>query len=166
MRRHCTAIAFRLLLLGVVALVPLHSLMAQGGPPQSVALTGGPLTLRIDTAVPGGDLLPVTDSSTELSWSGGGGALSKITVETFCPGQSFRLYLGVQVTMGQGTMALEIELVNGMLPADLIRDIPRSGGDRDGTAMLTYRAVATVTDGSSSTEGDDLHSITYTITAQ
>lgn len=166
MQRHCAAIAFRLVLLGLVAFVPLGSLKAQGGPPQSVALSGGALTLRIDAAVPGGELLPVTDSSTELSWSGGGGGTSKITVETFCPGQSFALYVGAQVTSGQGIEEPEVALVDGMLPADLIRNIPRTGGSRQGTATLTYRAVATVADGSSSSVGDDLHTLTYTITAQ
>ena len=126
---------------------------------------GGPKTLTINSATAGAQPDQVTDDASELSWDVTGiGATAKITVDTSAPGQSFSLFVSLDLTSGTGTEQAERALVDGMSEADLLRDIPT--GTPEGTGILTYRAAATVAQGTTADSGSDVHSITYTITAQ
>jgi len=86
-----------------------------------------------------------------------------MTVVTSAPGQSFSLFVTLDVTRGSAVSQGEIELLDGMLDSDILTQILLN---ERGAANLTYRAAATVGQGSSMDEGDDVHTITYTILAQ
>ncbi len=131
---------------------------------------GGPLTLSITTATAGSDPVEATDNSTEVTWDSEGAGTGKITVSTSCASQAFGLYVTLTVTSwGSGTTGTEqseIQLSDGMLDADIFRDIPTTAPARQGTATLTYRATATAAQGNSNEDGDDNHTVIYTIVAQ
>ncbi len=134
------------------------------------SLGGSTLSLAVDAAAAGSEPTTVTDSSTEIHWSNGFGELAKMTVGTVCPGQRFALSVEVQVTsFGSGTQVSPqpaVALADGMLEADLLRDIGSALPGREGYGTLVYRASATVADGTSAEHGDDYHTITYTLLAQ
>jgi hypothetical protein len=158
----------------MMRLVPILALLFAALPArgQSLSFTGGggPLTLTISSATAGSQPNQVTDNASELTWDAEGAGTAKITVSTSCPGQSFGLYVTLTVTSwGSGTTGTEqseITLSDGMLDTDLFRDIPTTLPGRQGTGTLTYRATATVAQGNSSDNGDDYHTVTYSITAQ
>ena len=131
---------------------------------------GGAINLSIDTATTGSQPDAATDNFTELSWDADYGVTSKISVTTTCPSQNFSLFVELSVTTyGSGSVGTEqgeIALINGMLDTDMLRDIPLSSPGRIGSGTLTYRAVATASDGNSNENGDDIHTVTYTLTAQ
>ncbi len=131
---------------------------------------GGTINLQIETATAGSEPNSATDNFTELSWDADYGVTSKVTVTTTCPSQNFSLFVELTVTTygtgSVGTEQGEIELINGMLDTDMLRDIPLLSPGRVGSGTLTYRAVATVSDGNSNENGDDVHTVTYTLTAQ
>lgn len=131
---------------------------------------GGPLSLTVTSATAGSEPDDVSDATTELTWNGDSGVTGKITVSTVCPSQSFSLYVTLSVTSwGSGTTGTEqseVQLTDGMSDADLFRDIPTSAPGREGVATLTYRASSTVAQGNSADNGDDVHTVTYTIVAQ
>ncbi len=132
-------------------------------PPLSLTVVGGDLTLTIDSAIAGSQPQSVTNTATRLDWATNGSENTfKITVFTACPGQSFSLYL---VTTGvvEGTAQPERTLTDGMAAVDLVREI---GKNITGTGTLQYRAEATVAQGTSATNGDDIHTVTFTLTAQ
>jgi hypothetical protein len=158
------------------AILPLIALCAWvlPGPVAAQSLTfssgGGPLTLSITTATAGSNPNQVTDNSTEVTWDSEGAGTGKITVSTSCTSQAFGLYVTLAVTSwGSGTTGTEqseVQLSDGMLDADIFRDIPTTLPARQGTATLTYRATATAAQGNSTEDGDDNHTVTYTIVAQ
>jgi hypothetical protein len=126
---------------------------------------GGAKTLTITSAVAGSEPDEVIDDLTELTWDANGiGATAKITVDTSVPSQAFSLFVALDLTSGSGTEQAERELSDGMSDADLLRDIPT--GSPTGVGTLTYRASATASQGNSSDNGSDVHTITYTILAQ
>ncbi len=131
---------------------------------------GGPLMLTISTAVAGSQPVGVSDNSTQIFWDADFGVTSKMTVSTSALTQSYRLYILLTVTSwASGTMGSpqpEIELIDGMLDTDILRDIPPTAPERQGFGTLRYRAASLVTDGNSVENGDDLHTITFTIVAQ
>jgi len=131
---------------------------------------GGPLTLQVQSATAGSEPQDATDASTEIYWDANFGAASKLTVSTIAPGQSFNLYLLLSVPSqgggGQGVVQPEVMLVDGMLDADLLTDIPSTLPGRQGFGTLNYRAATTVADGNSSMHGDDVHIVTLTFLAQ
>jgi len=131
---------------------------------------GGPITLSIQTATAGSEPNDATDNATEIYWDANFGAPSKITVSTIAPGQSFDLYLLLSVPSqgggGQGVAQPEVQLIDGMLDADLFTDIPSTLPGRQGFGTLEYRAAATVADGNSTMHGDDVHIVTLTVLAQ
>jgi len=131
---------------------------------------GGPLLLTISSAVAGSQPAGISDSSTELFWDADFGVTSKMTVSTSVLNQSFRLFITLTVTSWAngtaGTPQPEIELTDGMLDTDILRDIPPASPQRQGFGTLTYRASSLVSDGNSTENGDDLHTITFTIVAQ
>ena len=134
------------------------------------SLGGGSLTLTINTAVAGQEPSEVTDNLTEIHWDADFGVTAKMSVSTVCPGQSFSLYVELEVTSWgsgtQGTEQPEAQLTDGMMATDVLRDIPSTAPGREGYGTLTYRATATVAQGTSAEHGDDVHTITYTILEQ
>jgi hypothetical protein len=131
---------------------------------------GGPLTLSITSATAGSQPVGVSDNSTEIFWDADFGVTSKMTISTSVISQSFRLYILLTVTSWAsgtaGTPQPEIELIDSMLDTDILRDIPPATPQRTGFGTLRYRASSLVSDGNSAENGDDLHTITFTIVAQ
>ena len=131
---------------------------------------GGPVSVTVSAAVAGSEPTDVSDNSTEITWDGDFGVTGKITVSTSCPSQAFQLFVLLTVTSwGSGTLGTaqpEIELTDGMLDTDIFRDIPTAAPGRQGVGTLTYRAAATVAQGNSAENGDDIHTVTFTVLAQ
>jgi hypothetical protein len=131
---------------------------------------GGPLTLTVSSATAGSNPTDASDATTDITWDGDFGVTAKITVATVCPSQAFGLYVTLAVTSwGSGTSGTEqseIQLTDGMADADIFRDIPTTSPGRQGVATLTYRGSATAAQGNSADNGDDVHTVTYTILAQ
>ena len=131
---------------------------------------GGPISLVINSAIAGSEPTNVTDNSTEIFWDADFGVTTKMTVTTSCPTQAFGLYVLMTVTSWasgtQGSPQAEVQLSDGMLDADIFRDIPATTPEREGFATLTYRAASTVAQGNSTENGDDFHTVTFTIVAQ
>jgi hypothetical protein len=149
--------------LGALGLLPV-SIHVDSEPPLSLSVTGGNPTLTIDSAIAGSDPVAVTHNATSLGWSTNGSSNTfKIVVSTACPGQSFSLYVEATGVV-EGTAQPEVSLVHGMAPSDLVRSIGKN--KTGGAASLQYRAVATAAQGTSTENGDDVHTLTFTITAQ
>ncbi|GJQ20768.1 MAG: hypothetical protein HBSIN02_11230 [Bacteroidia bacterium] len=130
---------------------------------QSITIQGGNVTLSITTGLAGSEPLPVMNTATRLRYRR---TLytQKITVQTSCPGQNFGLTV-VASNVTAGTAAPQVTLSNGMPPVDFITNIP-FGFFSNATATLNYTATATFSQGNSAELGDDLHTVTYTISAQ
>ena len=125
---------------------------------------GGNITMSISTGVAGGALTSVVNTTITLSYRRQN-ALAKVTVATSCPAQSFTLkVLATSVTDGTG--APEVNLVNGMPATDFITSIPAKPPANVITCTLQYTASATFAQGNSTEDGNDVHTITYTILAQ
>lgn len=130
---------------------------------QEITVNGGNPVLSVSTGTPLGGPTPVVDISTNLSYRRQG-VISKITVQTVCPGQKFTLkVLALSVT--GGTAQPEVTLTNLMPPTDFIRDIP-STGVRNRSCTLQYTASSTFAQGNSVELGNDTHTVTYTLVAQ
>ncbi|MFT5515081.1 MAG: hypothetical protein ACI80V_001203 [Rhodothermales bacterium] len=131
---------------------------------------GGPLTLTLTTASAGSNPTDASDASTELTWDGDFGVTAKISVSTCCPSQSFGLNVELTVTSwGSGTVGTEQgekALTDGMADADLFNGIPTTRPGRLGVGTLTYRATATAAQGTSAENGDDNHTVSFTVLAQ
>jgi hypothetical protein len=129
---------------------------------QSLTLNGGNISLNITSGTVSG-LIPVGNSATSLRyrrtfWT------QKVTVRTNCPGQRFNLNV-VASNVTSGTAAPTVDLVQGMLDTDIITNIP-FGFFSFATATLNYQASATSAQGNSTELGNDVHTVTYTLTAQ
>lgn len=129
-----------------------------------VRIQGGNVTLTVSTGTPGGDPTPATVSTNTLRWSQER-VITKITVSTICPGQKFTLRVVASGIGGGGTAAPEVSLQNGMLATDFVTDIPPRRPN-NGSCTVRYTATATFEQGNSTELGDDIHTVTYTITAQ
>jgi hypothetical protein len=131
---------------------------------QPIDVRLGNPTLNITTGAAGSEPIPVVNTATRLRyWRQA--AISKITVRTTCPGQSFTLK--VRATgVTRGVAAPEVTLVNGMLGVDFITNIPSAGAWTSTTPTLRYTASATFAQGNSAEEGNDVHTVTYTIQVQ
>ena len=127
---------------------------------------GGVVALEVDAATAGSEPAAVSDGSTELHWVNGLGATAKLTVRSTCPGQQFGLTVQAQVGTGSATAAPPVDLIDGMAATDLLLDISSDPAAREGTATITYRASATVADGTSADHGDDVHTVVYTLLDQ
>ncbi len=131
---------------------------------QPIDVRLGNPTLNITTGAAGSEPIPVVNTATRLRyWRQA--AISKITVRTTCPGQSFTLKV-VATGVTRGVAAPEVTLVNGMLGTDFITNIPRTGGWTSTTPTLRYTASATFAQGNSAEQGNDVHTVTYTIQVQ
>jgi hypothetical protein len=131
---------------------------------QPIDVRLGNPTLNITTGAAGSEPIPVVNTATRLRyWRQA--AISKITVRTTCPGQSFTLKV-VATGVTRGVAAPEVTLVNGMLDTDFITNIPRTGVWIYVTVTLRYTASATFAQGNSTEQGNDVHTVTYTIQVQ
>ena len=130
---------------------------------QAISITGGNQTMTISTGIAGGQPASILNTTCILNYKKQA-MISKITVATSCPGQSYNLIvLATNVT--KGVAAPQVSLVNGNPATDFITDIPRTG-TTNATCRLQYTASSTFSQGNSSELGDDIHTITYTIQAQ
>ncbi|MGA1794770.1 MAG: hypothetical protein ACMUIL_02825 [bacterium] len=124
-----------------------------------LAITGGNITLTIDTAVAGSNPTDDTDSTCSLDWTTNQTA-RKITVETSVavPPQLFSLTVDAAVTLGGGIEpGPAITLTHGAGASDFITGVATELGG----ATLTYSASATAAQGT----GSDVHTVTFTLTA-
>ncbi|MEM1269548.1 MAG: hypothetical protein AAGI08_05810 [Bacteroidota bacterium] len=94
-----------------------------------------------------------------LTWRVGGWWPRKILVSTTVPGQSYGLTVEGR-NAERGIPTGSVELVDGMLPRDFVRDI--RPGNAQGRATLRYTATANITQ----MAGEDNHIVTYTLTYQ
>ncbi len=131
---------------------------------QAISIGGGNPTLTITTGIPDGQLVSVVNTNCTMQYRRQG-RISKITVETSCPNQSFNLsVVATNVTAVEGTAQPAVNLINGNPAMDFIRDNPTTGRRR--TCTLNYTASATFDQGCSTDVGNDVHRVTYTILAQ
>jgi len=152
----------RLLLAGSAAVLS----MAFASPAEaqlSLRGTANP-TINITTGVAGGSMTSVVNTSSSIRYSRPP-VIAKLTVRTSCPSQSFHLSV-VATGVTRGVAAPEVDLTDGMLAVDLITSIPRTGVWATATPTLRYTASATFSDGNSAEEGNDVHTVTYTLQAQ
>ncbi len=119
-----------------------------------VGITGGNLTLTINTATAGSNPDSQTDNTTcDLNWTTNQ-ASKKITVGTSIVTPSFTLTVEAKNVSG-GTAAGVITL-SGASAQDFVTGVATTLG----TADLEYIGSATAAQGS----GSDAHTVTYTIT--
>lgn len=143
-----------------VLMVLASEAMAQVG---TIQVRGGNQTLNITTGAPGSQPVSVVKTSATLRyWRMA--AVSKITVRTSCLGQSFNLAV-VATGVTRGVAAPEVTLTDGMLDVDFITNIP-TGTWTNTTPTLQYTASATFAQGNSAEQGNDDHTVTYTIQVQ
>lgn len=130
---------------------------------QSVLLQGGSPTITVSAGVAGGALVPVVNTTSSIRYKQAD-VLSKLTVQTSCPGQKFGLSV-VATAVGTGTAAPTVTLSDGMLATDFVTSIP-TGSKKNFTLSLTYTASASFSQGNSTELGNDIHTVTYTQVAQ
>ncbi len=129
-----------------------------------LSITGQAPTLSIPAGTPAGGPIAVIHNSSTIRYRRQA-VISKITVTTSCPGQDFTLKV-VAVSPPAGIAAPEVTLVNGMVPRDIITNIPTSPPPGNVNATLQYTASSTWAQGNSAEVGDDIHTVTYTLVAQ
>jgi hypothetical protein len=121
---------------------------------QTLSGTATP-SITINAAVAGSEPTAKSNSGSKSTYSGKT-YISKITVSTVCPSQKFDLSVIATGTFtGHGT-PLSVTLVNGMLAADFITNIPVNA--LSNTASLQYTCAPQFADGT----GTDTHTVTYT----
>jgi hypothetical protein len=125
---------------------------------------GNNITMSITTGVAGGTLNSVVNTARTLSYRRQA-KIAKITVSTSCPTQSFTLKV-LATGVPDGTAAPEVNLINGMAATDFIVNIPVSPPTTLRSCTLRYTASATFSQGNSIEDGNDVHTVTYTILAQ
>ncbi len=130
-----------------------HTVTVQVAAINELAISGGNLTLTMNTATPGADPDDALDSSScDLAWTTNE-TTRKITVETDLVAQDFMLLVAAQGVSG-GTAAAEVTL--STTADDFVVGVSETIGSCD----LAYTACATAAQGT----GTDLHTITYTLT--
>jgi hypothetical protein len=121
---------------------------------QTLSGTATP-SITINAAVAGSEPTAKSNTGSKLTYSGKI-YISKITVSTVCPSQKFDLSVVATGNFtGHGT-PLTVTLLNGMLAADFITNIPVNA--LSNTATLQYTCAPQFSDGT----GTDTHTVTYT----
>ena len=136
-----------------------------------VSAASAQLTLRgtanpnisITTGIAGGTMNSVVNTTSSIRYNKQS-VITKITVKTSCPSQSFGLQV-VATGVTKGVAAPAVSLIDGMLAVDFITSIPNSGFT-NATPTLQYTASATFAQGNSAELGNDVHTVTYTLQAQ
>ena len=130
-----------------------HSVTVQVLAINEVAISGGNITLTINSATAGSNPDDVVDNSTcDLAWTTN--QLSKkVTVATSNGAPNFTLKVVAQNVVG-GVAAAEVTL--STIAADFVTGVAMTVGNCD----LQYTASATAAQG----PGSDMHTVTYTIT--
>ncbi|HAV22085.1 MAG: hypothetical protein A2X67_08345 [Ignavibacteria bacterium GWA2_55_11] len=145
-------------------LTALFFVSSADAPAQAITVNGGNLSMTITAGVAGGEPTPVTNTVVTIDFRRQT-AISKITVQTSCPGQKFNLNV-VATTSEVGSPAASVNLVNGMLATDFITSIPVKPPNKAFTATVQYTASSTFSQGNSTELGNDIHTVTYTLVAQ
>ena len=146
------------LVLGVIgyalgANVDSHTVTVTVSAINELAITGGNITLTINTATAGQEPTDAVDNTTcDLDWTTNQ-ANKKVTVATDLGAPTFTLKVVAQNVTG-GTAAAEVTL--STTAADFVTGIATTTGGCD----LQYTASATVSQGT----GSDVHTVTYTLT--
>ena len=131
-----------------------HTVTVQVTAINEIAVSGGNVTLTIDSATASAQPLPAVDATTcDLLWTTNE-ADKKITVATDLAAPKFTLFLLAQNVNG-GTAAPQVTL--STTATDLVTGVSETVGSCD----LAFVALATAAQGT----GSDVHTITYTITA-
>ncbi len=118
-----------------------------------LAISGGNITLTINSATAGSDLDEATDSTTcDLLWTTNE-ASKKITAETNLAAPNFVLKVTAANVSG-GTAAAQVTL--STTTTDFVTGVGSSSGSCD----LSYVASATAAQGT----GSDVHTVLYTLT--
>lgn len=123
---------------------------------------GGNITMSITTGLPNQEPIAIVNATKTVRYKRQS-SITKLTVSTSCPSQSYTLKVFAS-SVPQGTAAPEVTLINGMLATDFITNIPI--GNTNVTATLQYTASATFAQGNSAENGDDVHTVTYTLVVQ
>jgi hypothetical protein len=119
-----------------------------------LSISGGNITLTINSATAGSEPDDATDSTTcDLLWTTNE-ASKKITAETDLAAPSFTLKV-VAASVSGGTAAPEVTL--STTAEDFVTGVATTTGSCD----LSYTASATAAQGT----GSDVHTVLYTITA-
>lgn len=124
-------------------------------------LGSGAVQLNISPSPYGGASYQDMDESTRIMWNRTQ-SRSKVTVSTFAPGQTYRLYAEA-VDVKRGVSTGRVELRDGMHDTDLIVNIAKK---KAGFANIRYIAEAAISDASSETGTSDQHTVTFTLTEQ
>ena len=128
-----------------------HMVTVEVLPINELALDGGDVYLRIDSATAGEDPDPAFDSSASLRWTTNE-ANKKIVAATDNAAPKFRLFVEAGSVSG-GASAGQLELSTSA--QDLVSGISLTVG----AAQLQYEARALASDGT----GTDVHNVTYTL---
>lgn len=130
-----------------------HSVTVQVNAINEVALSGGNITLTVNTATAGSEPDAATDNtSCDLLWTTNETS-KKITVATDQGSPTFTLKVVAQNVSG-GTAASEVTLSTSA------QDFVTGVGTTTGSCDLSYTVSATASDGT----GSDVHTVTYTLT--
>jgi len=133
-----------------------HTVTVQVLAINEAAITGGDLTLTINTATAGQEPDDAVDNTTcDLAWTTNE-ATKKITVETNLAAPTFTLKVLAQNVTGGGAAAPEVTL-STTGANDFVTGVGQTAGGCD----LQYTASATAAQGT----GSDVHTVTYTLTA-
>lgn len=118
-----------------------------------VSITGGNLTLTINSINPDGTLADATDATASLAWTTNE-ATKKITVATDVAAGAYTLAVEATGVTG-GTSAGAVTL--STVATDFVTGISNTSGG----GTLSYTASATA----AAATGSDVHTVTYTITS-
>ncbi|PKL46566.1 MAG: hypothetical protein CVV37_08490 [Nitrospira bacterium HGW-Nitrospira-1] len=126
-----------------------------------LAITGGNITLTINTATAGSEPNSASDATTcDLLWTTNG-INRKITVESDLTPIKFTLNVEATGVSGVGTAVPGGATFNTAYTANTPVDFITGISLTVGTCNLSYTASATAAQGT----GSDVHTVTYTITA-
>jgi hypothetical protein len=130
-----------------------HTVTVQVQAINEAAISGGNITLTINTASAGSEPDDAVDNTTcDLAWTTNQ-ATKKITAETDLAAPTFALKVLAQNVTG-GTAAAEVTL--STTATDFVTGVATTTGGCD----LQYTASATAAQGT----GSDVHTVTYTLT--
>jgi hypothetical protein len=130
-----------------------HTVTVQVNAINELAITGGSVTLTLNTATAGSNPNDVTDATCGLQWTTNE-ATKKITVQTDQSSPNFTLK-SVAISVSGGTAAAQSTL-SGAAPHDFVTGISTTLG----SCTVRYTGQATAAQGT----GSVLHTVTYTIT--